>query len=60
MTGKQRKWRTDRPEAKDRAEQQAAQWVIEKVGDLGSSHDLLAKHDMLDAYCEEQRPPERY
>jgi hypothetical protein len=49
----------DRTAGNERAEEPAAQWVIEKIGDLGISHDILTKHDLLDAYCVEQPRPER-
>ena len=52
-------FRTDRPAGQERLEEPAAQWIIEKIGDLGISHDILTKHDLLDAYCEEQPRPER-
>lgn len=32
-------------------EPDASGWVMEKVGDLGVTHDIHAKRAMLDAYC---------
>jgi hypothetical protein len=52
-------YHTDRPAGNERVEEPAAQWVIEKIGDLGISHDILTKHDLLDAYCEEEPRPKQ-
>ena len=37
-------------------EPDASGWVLEKVGDLGVTHDIHAKRALLDAYCPDDEP----
>ncbi len=41
-------------------EPDASGWVMEKVADLGVTHDIHAKRAMLDAYCPDNEPEAKW
>lgn len=48
--------RTDAPHPirdDEKLKEEAADWIIEKAGELGITDDIITKRHMLDAYCDE-------
>jgi hypothetical protein len=37
----------------EKLKEKTADWIIEKVGELGITDDIITKRHMLDAYCDE-------
>ena len=39
------------PRDDEKVKEKAADWIIEKAGELGITDDIITKRHMLDAYC---------